>query len=173
LGHRALVIALLAGAVTLGCAGARWTVLKPFRTPGESLQTFPDAVWTEYDCDSQVRPFFAIEKNELTPIRVSAGSDFGHRMVYVLCPSEPTAVVPGQLSTRIRFKGAAVVEQTEPGYEIKPGRWVVDAIVHLPENAEPGIYAYEVAFESPSVRFEESSTFLVQKGFALGRSREN
>jgi hypothetical protein len=34
--------------------------------------------------------------------------------------------------------------------------------VHLPIEAEPGIYAYELEFESKSLEFEKSLTFLVE-----------
>jgi hypothetical protein len=78
-----------------------------------------------------------------------------------MCPTLPTEVVQGKLSTRIRFKGSPIVQQTDTLYEIKPGRWVVDAIVHLPEQAETGIYAYEFEFDSNSLAFEKSLTFVV------------
>ena len=74
------------------------------RDPGESLETFPEGVWEEYDCENQKRPFFIVEKNELMPEKVVPGGDFGHRLVYVMCPKHPTEVVQGTLSTRIRFK---------------------------------------------------------------------
>jgi hypothetical protein len=145
-----------------GCATARWSVAKHFRTPGEKLETFPDQVWEEYDCDAQKRPFFIIEKNELSLETVLTGGDFGHRLVYVMCPTLPTQVVAGQLSTLIRYKGNPIVRQTDSRYEIKPGRWTVDAIVHLPEDAEPGIYAYEMEFEGDPLFFNKSLTFLVE-----------
>jgi hypothetical protein len=78
-----------------------------------------------------------------------------------MCPDRPTEVVEGRLSTRIRFRGRPIVRQTDSHYEIKPGRWMVDALVHLPENAEPGVYAYEVEFESDRLVFEKSLTFVV------------
>ncbi len=148
-------------ALCVGCATARWSVVKLFRDPGESLEAFPEVVWEEYDCENQKRPFFIIEKNELMPEKVAPGGDFGHRFVYVMCPNLPTEVVQGELSTRIRFKGSPIVQQTDTLYEIKPGRWVVDAIVHLPEQAETGIYAYEFEFDSDPLAFEESLTFVV------------
>jgi hypothetical protein len=148
-------------ALCVGCATARWSIVKHFREPGESLETFPEAVWKEYDCENQKRPFFIVEKNELMPEKVTPGGDFGHRFVYVMCPNLPTEVVQGELSTRIRFKGSPIVQQTDTLYEIKPGRWVVDAIVHLPEQAETGIYAYEFEFDSNSLAFEKSLTFVV------------
>ena len=159
--HRKKMIALIAMTLCVGCATARWSVVKLFREPGESLQAFPEAVWEEYDCENQKRPFFIVEKNELMPEKVTAGGDFGHRFVYVMCPNLPTEVVQGELATRIRFKGSPIVEQTDTIYEIKPGRWVVDAIVHLPEHAESGIYAYEFEFNSDPVAFEKSLTFVV------------
>ncbi len=159
--HRKKMIALIALALCVGCATARWSVVKLFRDPGESLETFPEVVWEEYDCENQKRPFFIVEKNELMPEKVAPGGDFGHRFVYVMCPNLPTEVVQGVLSTQIRFKGSPIVQQTDTLYEIKPGRWVVDAIVHLPEEAALGVYAYELEFNSNQVTFEKSLTFVV------------
>lgn len=161
MGHRNGIIAVIAMALCLGCATARWSVVKHFRGPGTALKAFPEVVWKEYDCENQKRPFFVIEKNELLPETVAAGSNFGHRLVYVMCPEHSTEVVQGKLSRRIRFKGVPIVEKTDPIYEIKPGRWVVDAIVHLPEEAALGVYAYELEFSSNQVRFEKSLTFVV------------
>jgi hypothetical protein len=158
-----LLIAALSMALLAGCATTRWNVVKQFRQPGESLQALPDEVWEEYDCASQKRPFLVIERNELSLIKVSPGNDFGHRMVYIMCPVEPTEVVAGELSTRIRFKGSPIVQEMDEGYEIKPGRWVIDAIVHLPQQAEPGVYAYELEFDSKTIEFHKSLTFVVVK----------
>jgi hypothetical protein len=149
-------------ALAPGCAGVRWSLQKTFREPGEEIEAFPEAVWEEYDCETQKRPFFIIEKNQLVPPKVKPGGEFNHRMVYVMCPSRPTAVVAGKLFTRIRFKGDPIVRETEERYEIKPGRWVVDSFVELPEDAEPGVYAYEVQFESAPLGFEKRLTFVVR-----------
>jgi hypothetical protein len=83
-------------------------------------------------------------------------------MIYSLCPPVPTAVVSGKLSTRIRFRGTPIVHETIAEHELKPGRWVVDTFVSLPEQAEPGVYAYEIEFESKTVRFDERITFVVE-----------
>jgi hypothetical protein len=160
--HRNGLIALIAMALCLGCASARWSVVKHFWDPGASLEAFPEVVWKEYDCENQKKPFFIIEKNDLLPEKVAAGADFGHRIVYVMCPEHSTEVVEGRLSRKIRFKGVPIVEKTDPVYEIRPGRWMVSAIVHLPEAAEPGIYAYEIAFDSDPFHFEKSLTFVVE-----------
>jgi hypothetical protein len=163
LGHSKIVSAALALLLVAGCANVRWAIQKSFRSPGEHLSDFPEAVWEEYDCATQRRPFFVIERNELLPPRVKAGGSFGHRMIYAMCPERPTGVVSGRLHTRIRFRGDPIVRDTTEDYEVKPGRWVVDAEVQLPEDAEPGVYAYEVSFEGRRLSFEKSLTFVVQE----------
>ena len=120
-----VLCAALALLVAGGCASLRWSVQKSLRSPGEKLESFPELVWDEYDCEAQKRPFFLIEANEIVPPRVSAGGAFNHRLVYVMCPARPTAVVSGRLVTRIRFRGDPIVRESTEAYEIKPGRWVV------------------------------------------------
>jgi hypothetical protein len=161
-GHQTAIALLLFLAVGTGCANVRWAVQKSLRDPGEVITDFPEVVWEQYDCDTQKRPFFIIEDNELIPPRVASGGEFNHRMIYAMCPGKPTEVVAGRLATRIRFKGDPIVTLTEERYEIKPGRWVIDASVALPADAEPGVYAYEVDFESESLDFEKHLTFIVE-----------
>jgi hypothetical protein len=156
------VVAVLLAFLLVGCASLRWSVIKSFRDPGEELRSFPEEVWKEYDCEDQRRPFFIMEDNELVPPRVKPAREFNHRMVYALCPVNPTEVVSGTLSTRIRFKGRPIVRDTVAPYELRPGRWVVDAFVSLPDDAEPGIYAYEIQFDGAGVDFDERLTFVVE-----------
>jgi len=159
---RALLAVALLVFLATGCASLRWSVKKSLRDPGERITDFPEVVWAEYDCDRQKRPFFKIEENDLVPPRVEAGGEFAHRLVYVLCPARPTGVVSGRLLTRIRYRGDPIVRETTEAYDLKPGRWVVDAEVQLPADAQPGVYAYEIAFESARVDFEKRLTFVVQ-----------
>ncbi len=162
MGHSKIIALVTVLLLAMGCASMRWSLQKSLRDPGERLESFPEEVWEEYDCDAQKRPFFIIEKNELVPPRVKVGGDFNHRMVYVMCPPRPTGVVSGLLLTRIRFRGDPIVRETTQAYEIKPGRWILDAEVTLPEDAQPGIYAYEMDFESAALSFEKSLTFVVR-----------
>jgi hypothetical protein len=161
MGHSKVVALLIAANLSLGCAGLRWSVTKAFREEGVVNLSFPEEVWKEYDCDNQKRPFFIIEDNELVPPKVEAGNDFNHRLVYVMCPANPTEVAAGVLATRIHFEGDVIVDARDESYEIKPGRWVVDAFVEIPENAEPGVYAYEIDFSGEGLAFSKSLTFLV------------
>jgi hypothetical protein len=160
--HPKAIAIALALVLATGCAGTRWWLQKSLRSPGENLVDFPEAVWQEYDCGDQKRPFFIIERNELVPPELRSGGEFNHRLIYVMCPVNPTEVVTGKLATTIRFKGAPIVIESQPGWDLKPGRWVVDAAVALPEDAEPGIYTYELRFESAPVAFDKSLTFVVR-----------
>jgi hypothetical protein len=162
MGHPKALALALALLLSTGCAGTRWWLQKSLRSPGEDLVDFPEVVWQEYDCTSQKRPFFMIERNELVPPQVTTGGEFNHRLVYAMCPQNPTEVVTGKLSTRIRFRGAPIVVDVQSGWDLKPGRWVVDALVALPADAEPGIYSYELEFESEPVAFEKRLTFVVR-----------
>ncbi len=145
----------------LGCVTWLGSVRKSLRDPGIHFRAFPDEVAREYACDEKELPFFEIEKIELLPDRLRPGEEFNHRLVYALCPRQPTAVVSGTLHTRILHRGRAIVNERDPAYEFKPGRWIVDAFVTVPENADVGIYAVELEFEGRDLSFTERLTFAV------------
>jgi len=159
---RSAAAALAALLLASGCAGALAGVKRAWRSPGERLLDLPAAVVQEYGCERRQLPFLALEHAELVPTRVKPGGEFNHRMIYALCPVDTTEVVRGTLVTRIRFKGRELVAERTPGYELKPGRWVVDAFVQLPPTAEEGIYALELEFQGP-VRILQSLTFAVER----------
>ena len=141
--------------------GCSWVLLQ-WREPGHRHRDFPDAVAAEYHCDKRPLPFFELEKSELVPNRVKAGSEFNQRLVYVLCPERPTAVVPGVLHTRILFEGRTIVSESLPE-KLRPGRWVLDSFVHLPEDASPGLYAMDVHFESAAGQLRQRVDFVVRE----------
>jgi hypothetical protein len=160
------LLAMLVGAA--GCTTPVWVgkIRRAMREPGQELVDLPAKVERQYDCDEKKLPFFRLEKNELNPNRVPAGGEFNHRMVYSMCPEHPTDVVAGTLVTLIRFKGKPIVTETLESFEIKPGRWIVDAFITLPEDAEEGVYALELRFtsESAEIEIDESLTFGVDAG---------
>ena len=164
--QKTLAAVLLAAAFALGCqtsqrlAGQAQRMLRP---PGENLAALPERVAEEYGCDRVARPFLRFERSEIVPERVAAGDSVNHRMVYALCTARPTDVVRGALETRILHEGRVVVRDRDARYELKPGRWVVDATVEIPDAAKDGIYAIEVVFESSSVQFRDEKTFAVAR----------
>ncbi len=163
MGHPKVAAAcLLLVGFTTGCASLRWSIQKAARTEGTRLAAFPEEVAAEYACADRKLPYFTIERSELVPPRVRSGGEFNHRLVTVLCPARPTEVAIGRLHEGIRFRGRLVHSEIRERFEIRPGRWVQDAFIELPADAEPGVYAYELRFEARDVSFEESWSFVVE-----------
>jgi hypothetical protein len=152
-----LLCLALSLAVAPGCSFLRLQL----REPGHRNRTFPEAVAKEYHCDKRPLPFFEFEENELLPRKVSPGKEFNQRLVYVMCPHKPTAVVPGKLRTRVLFEGETILEETVQE-KLRPGRWVLDSFITLPENADPGLYAMDVKFESRQGNLHARVDFVVK-----------
>jgi hypothetical protein len=162
MGHpKAIAAIALTGLVALGCASISGRVERFLRPPGEKLEALPERVAEEYRCNRTATPFFKLERNEVVPERVAAGSSVNHRIVYALCSAHPTDVVKGALETRIVHDGATLAHDRDPAYELRPGRWIVDSTVEIPAAAQAGLYAIEVEFESRSVRFHDERSFAV------------
>jgi hypothetical protein len=164
-GHPALRLAAacaLGLACATGCASLYWDAKKALRQQGARLEAFPEQVAAQYDCAERNLPFFKIERSEVVPPRVRSGGEFNHRMVTVLCPARATEVERGRLLQSIRFRGDVVHREETRHFEIRPGRWVVDAFVDVPADTEPGVYAYELHFEGPNLAFDESWSFVVE-----------
>ena len=111
--RRALVLLLCVS--LLGCAGVVGKARRAMREPGERLLDLPDAVARDYECGERDLPHFELERNEINPKRIQAGSALNHRIVYALCPREATEVVSGTLVTQVRFKGQVVLRDETPG----------------------------------------------------------
>ncbi|MFI5317489.1 MAG: hypothetical protein ACHQ6T_17445 [Myxococcota bacterium] len=135
---------------------------RPFRKPGVRLADFPDKVAVEFSCATQKLPWFKVETLEVWPKRLAAGKELGYRLTYVLCTQGATEVVTGKLETRISFRGQAILREPDSAYDLRPGRWVVDVFVTVPATAEDGLYALELEFKSPAVKFARSETFAVE-----------
>jgi hypothetical protein len=167
MGHqKALATALIAASLALGCQTSQrlaGQAQRMLRSPGEKLEALPERVAEEYDCEHVARPFVRVERSEIVPEHVVAGDSVNHRMVYALCTAHPTDVVRGALETRILHDGRVVVRDRDAGYELKPGRWVVDATVEIPGAAQDGVYAIEVVFDSRSVHFRDERSFAVAR----------
>jgi hypothetical protein len=131
------------------------------RPPGEKLAALPEEVAEEYACARGARPFARLGRVEIVPDRVRAGGKVNHRLVYALCPVRATEGVRGALVTRIVHAGRTVMRERQPRYELKPGRWIVDATIEIPEAAKTGVYAIEVDFAGPAVRLRAERAFAV------------
>jgi hypothetical protein len=162
---RALAPLLLAGA--LGCVApptgpAAYTPRKSSQLPGPKLIGTEAEVARQYGCAQQKKPLLVLEESSLRPTPLAAGEEFGHRIVYTLCPARAKQGVAGKLRTRIRF-GAAVLVDDTTDYRVEPGRWAVDTFIALPPHAKPGAYELDLEFTSAAgpVRFATRMPFSV------------
>jgi hypothetical protein len=165
MGHSpAVIVALVVALASAGCATTQRLVgRETLRPPGEKLETLPEQVASEYQCAAAKRKtFFKLEQTEVKPERVAAGAAVSHRIVYALCAPRPTDVVRGTLETRIVQGNRILARDRDPAWELKPGRWIVDATVEIPSAAQSGLYAIQVVFQSRAVKFRDERSFAVE-----------
>lgn len=113
---------------------------------GEYLITEAAGVWTEYDCGgSKYLPVAYLEDQQLTPQRMAAGTQFVHHFVYVLCPANPDHSITGTLFRKIYLKGR-LVHSGRQSFDLRPGRWGVNAIIEVPKHSKPGTYTLQTEF---------------------------
>jgi hypothetical protein len=160
-------LALLGLAAALGCVAPpapepAYTPRKSTQLPGPKLVGTEAEVAREYGCAAQKRPLLVLEESSLRPTPLAAGQEFGHRVVYALCPSRAKQGVAGKLRTRIRFGAAVLVDDTTE-YRVEPGRWAVDTFIALPPHAKAGAYELDLEFTSAGapVRFATRMPFSV------------
>jgi hypothetical protein len=161
MGHPKALTALLALAWVATAPGCAFVKLH-LREPGHRNKDFPQPVAEEYHCDKRPLPFFQFEENELVPRRMKPGTEFNQRIVYVLCPDRPTGVVAGRLHTRVLFEGETILEETVD-QKLRPGRWILDHFIQLPESAAPGVYAMDIRFVSEKGDLEDRMDFVVRE----------
>ena len=156
---------LLAG--SLGCvapplATRAYAPAKNTQQAGAKLLGTEAEVAREYDCAQAKKPVLVLEESSLRPTPLAAGQEFGHRIVYALCPARVKQGVAGKLRTRIRFGSAVVVDETTD-YRVEAGRWAVDTFIALPPHARPGAYELDLEFISAAgqVRFATNLPFSV------------
>ena len=162
----AIILATLLGGCAQVQASANHAVERiqfAMRSPGETLETHPKDVWVQENCDERPLPFLRLDRNEVKPSMVGPGDKMNHRFAYTLCPTTPSEVIRGPLRTTINHEGKAIFRDTVDDFAVKPGAWVIDSTIVIPENAEPGIYGLEVSFGGRSAQFKNEISFVVEK----------
>ena len=133
------------------------------RSPGESLALHPTDVWVREDCENRPLPFLRLDRNEVKPSMVRPGDKMNHRFIYTMCPTTPSEVIRGPLRTTINHEGKPIFRDTAEDFAVKPGAWVVDSTIVIPDSAEPGIYGLEVAFGGRGAQFRNEISFVVDR----------
>jgi hypothetical protein len=143
-----------------------WDVKMTQREAGEQLITDPARVWRKLRCDNRKLPYLQVDDNEVIPLRLTAGEKINHHLVYSLCPATPSEVVTARLSRSILYKGDIIFEDVTQNYELKPGRWSVDAFVKVASQAQAGVYSLQVSLSG------EDLNIIVDTGFVVLESDE-
>lgn len=133
-----------------GCSSLYQQTVAALRQPGEQVAATPDDVWRDYNCAQRDRPFVRTESFEVVPEKIKPGGRVNYRLIYVMCPLRPSDVIRTRVSRKMLFKGRQVALNVNEGFEVKPGRWVVDSFFTLPLNSPLGVYALEVSFDAPA-----------------------
>jgi hypothetical protein len=161
-------LALFHIAALSGCSMVYQQALSAIRSPGERLRTSPDQAWTDLRCAERARPFVELESLEIVPNLIKPGYRTNYRIVYVMCPLQPSAVIKTRLARRILFKGEEVASNVNNAFELKPGRWVVDSFFTLPKESPLGVYSLEVSFETTEIKpHKKVGSFVVSNDYFL------
>ena len=152
-----------------GCSAIHQQIVAAARQPGDQIVTTPERVLQEPNCAKRERPFVQIESMEVLPEKVKPGGRVNYRLVYVMCPLKLTDAIKARLTRNMFFKGEPVARNVKDGFELKPGRWIVDSFFTLPPDSPLGVYSLEVGLETPKGHAHKQlvRSFVVSNEFYL------
>jgi hypothetical protein len=133
------------------------------RRPGEMLSADPQKVWLEQRCSTRNLPFLRLDANELRPATARPGQVLDHRFVYSLCLPVGRPGLSGVLRTRVYRGRDLILSDSVSNFRAKPGRWTVDANIHVPQGAAEGLYTVRLDFAAGAVSFDDSVRLTVRK----------
>lgn len=156
---------LYVGSLLSGCSALHQQIVASARQPGDQIVTTPETVLKEPNCVKRPRPFAHFESMEVLPEMVKPGARVNYRVVYVMCPLKLAESIRTRMTRSMFFKGEQVASNVKDGFELKPGRWIVDSFFTLPPDSPTGVYALEVAFGSHPQK--QVRSFVVSSEFYL------
>jgi hypothetical protein len=167
------LVGVAACALMTGCAGLPeplqplsswfWNTFNKFRTPGPQQVDPLQKVSAEFDCPNRPQPWVLLETHQLWPGRLAPEDELNERFVYVLCPAPGQGEVRGTLTRRVLTGRTVIWGPQVSDYDLKPGRWSVDAFLTIPGQAPAGPYEFEVSFETNKLVFRDNKSFTVVK----------
>lgn len=165
--HHSVAILLLILALASGCAAKK----PPERpAPGQMPLSSAEAVRKELGCEGRKTPLLVLETNEARPAVIRPGQEIHHHMVYAFCPGPAGTPATARLTRTVYAKNRQVLADTDPAFEIRPGRWSVVAYIQTPENAPAGDYELETECRpdpSPSGRDQTPSAVKNRVGLRI------
>jgi hypothetical protein len=158
----------LVGSV-IGCSDLQQQIVAAARQPGDRVATTPEQLWKESTCERSDQPSVKVESLEVLPEKVKPGGRVNYRLTYAMCPVNKFSETLGARTTRtISYKGQEVARNSKEVFELKAGRWTVDSFFTLPLESPLGVYALEVAVQTPSGATQKLvRSFVVSNEFHL------
>jgi hypothetical protein len=168
---RASLVAIVMCGLVTGCAGlpqplqpissAIWNTINKGRTPGAQLLESPQDVSAKFDCPNRPRPWVLLTSHQLLPAQLATNDELNNRFEYVLCAAPGQAEVRGILTRRVRTGGEVIWNDVGSNYDLKPGKWVVDFFLTIPQTAVAGPYEFEIDFGTDKLLFRDTKSFTV------------
>jgi hypothetical protein len=124
----------------------------------------PQAVRRAIHCDAQTLPYFVVERNTVTPPKVSRGGELRHILIYSMCPMPNGTTVPGKLVRRIKLGNETILEDVTEAFELKAGQWILTALVRVPPGASVGTYAFATEIRAGTLRYDGERRFEIKEG---------
>jgi hypothetical protein len=152
-----------------GCADIQQQIVASARQPGDHVATTPEQLWKESTCERIDRPSVKVESLEVLPEKIKPGGRVNYRLTYAMCPISKFSETLAASTTRtIRYKGQEVARNSKESFQLKAGRWMVDSFFTLPRESPLGVYALEVAVQTPSGEAQKLvRSFVVSNEFYL------
>ena len=159
------VATLMVAATLAGCSTMQdfhQNLLKSVRSPGETMVVNPEETALFHECPAGGQELPVLLETETIPNRVRPGQEINHRIRYVLCLADQSAVFKGEIVRTVSYNGRTVFRDSTE-YDFKSGIWTVDAFVLVPENAAPGTYVVSTVLRYKDGSGGKSNTFQVKK----------
>ena len=152
-----------------GCSAIHQKIVSTARQPGQKISTTPERLWKESNCAKRDRPFVQVESMEVLPEMVKPGGRVNYRLVYAMCPvAKFSETLNTRVTRNIVYKGNEVARNVKNDFELKSGRWIVDSFFTLPTDSPMGVYALEVAVQTPNGKTQKLvRSFVVSNEFYL------
>ena len=155
---------LMAAVILTGCAtlqGFHQNLIKSFRTPGETMVVNPEDTVLFHECPEGRLELPELLETETIPNIVKPGEEINHRIRYVLCLADQSALLKGEIVRTVSYNEKTVFRDSTK-YDFKSGIWIVDAFVLVPENAAPGTYTVSTALIYKNGSAGKCNTFQVK-----------
>jgi hypothetical protein len=155
----------MAATILSGCTTMQdlhQNLVRNLREPGEIMVVNPEQTELFHECPGGRYDSPELLETDTLPERVKPGEEVNHRLKYVLCLEDHSAVLKGEIIRSVSFEGKMVFRDSTK-YSFKPGVWTVDAFLAVPPDAPDGIYKVETVIAYDGKTMKRNHTFQVKR----------